>query len=202
NVAATLGRFAGNRTALNGTLDRFPGAARSVHLALLSTHASGDRESVLRHLHTLYGLAGIAGAEQLAALAHHRTDPTAATDTPIEEEIPLARLTEIGHALDAVNAEIARVRPAPAAMPAAAVRRDAPARAVGPLPAELQASLSSLRELLATSSLGALDAFTALRGMLDHHDAPAATAIDDALATLAFAPAMEHVDSLLQEDRP
>ena len=198
NVPATLGRFAGNRSALDGTLDRFPGAARSVHLALLSTHASGDRESVLRHLHTLYGLAGIAGAEQLAALAHHRTDPTA-MEVPIQEEIPLARLTEIGHALDAVNAEIARVRPAPATTPAPALRGDAPVRVKGPLPAGLQASLATLRELLATSSLGALDAFTDLREVLVHHDAPAATAIDDALATLAFAPAMEHVDSLLQE---
>ena len=202
NIDATLARFAGNRSALDGNLDRFPGAARTVYLSLLSAHATGDREGLLRHLHTLYGLAGIAGAEQLAALTHRRSSPAVAADGDSEAVISTPRLAEIGEALDAVIAEIARIRPQQHPPIAPVPATDAPTKRDQPLPAELEASLRDLRELLAASSLGALDVFTALGGALADYDGPATTAIEDALARLAFAPAMERVDTLLHKDSP
>ncbi|WP_222565993.1 CHASE domain-containing hybrid sensor histidine kinase/response regulator [Novilysobacter antarcticus] len=201
NVAATLQRFAGNQAALDGNLDRFSSAARTVHLSLLSAHAAADREAVLRHLHTLYGLAGIAGAEQLASLARgvsHRAVAGAGSPEELPDEATLAR---IGNAIDAVIAEIARIRPGADSVTKTEVDLQAPA-GDGPMPVELEAGLRELRRLLEASSLTALDAFTALRQDLAHHDAPAAAVIDDALANLAFAAALERVDTLLQKDRP
>ncbi|QOW22185.1 CHASE domain-containing hybrid sensor histidine kinase/response regulator [Novilysobacter avium] len=201
NVAATLQRFAGNQAALDGNLDRFASAARNVHLSLLSAHAAGDREAVLRHLHTLYGLAGIAGAEQLALLARGVSNRAVAAEATAGELPDEASLAAIGSAIDAVIAEITRIRPGAGNPTSTQADPQAPVRD-GPLPADLTAGLSELRKLLAASSLTALDTFTGLRQALAHHDPPAAAEIDDALANLAFASAVERVDTLLQKDRP
>ncbi|QOY62871.1 PAS domain S-box protein [Lysobacter sp. H21R4] len=207
NVAATLRRFAGNRAALDGNLDRFSGAARAVHASLVEAHAAADREAVLRHLHTLYGLAGIAGAEQLAALARHASGLAAAVEGEPQRLPDAAVLARIATAIAEVEAEIARIRPpvvTPAPSDAATASAHGPAHgpARGPMSAALAAGLHELRDLLAASSLAALDVFTGLRQALAHHDAPAAAAIEDALANLAFAPARERVDTVLQESRP
>lgn len=196
NVAATLRRFAGNRVALEGNLDRFSSAARNIHLSLLSAHAAADREAVWRHLHTLYGLAGIAGAEQLALLARSASNRAVAAQGSPEELPGEATLAQIGMAIDAVIAEIALIRPA-VDRSAQTVGAPSPTPRDAPMSAELRAGLRELRELLAASSLAALDVFTGLRQALAHHDPSAAAVIDDALANLAFASALERVDTLL-----
>ncbi len=201
NVEATLRRFAGNRRALDGNLDRFPGAVRTVYGSLCSAHADGDREGVLHQLHTLYGLAAIAGAEQLAGLTRGPSTRKAA-GTDVASVISAAGLADIGSALDAVIAEVARIRPDTQQPASIAPTDDPPDHVAGPLPDAMKAVLRELRALLAASSLGALDTFASVRDQLALHDRAAAEAIDRALAELAFLPALEHVDALLQENHP
>jgi len=94
------------------------------------------------------------------------------------------------------------VTPAPSDAATASAHGPAHGPARGPMSAALAAGLHELRDLLAASSLAALDVFTGLRQALAHHDAPAAAAIEDALANLAFAPARERVEIVLEESRP
>lgn len=199
NIDATLRRFAGNRKALDGNLDRFPNAARSVYQNLQSAHADDDRDGALHHLHTLYGLAAIAGAEQLASLARSPAGRKA-SEGDLAAVISAAGVAEIGTALDAVIAEITRMRPGTELGFTTASDHGPATTVAGPLPEEVKVALRELRELLAGSSLRALDAFASVRDVLARHDPAAVQSIDSALAELAFMPAMKRVDALLQEN--
>ena len=64
--APALARFGGKQRAYLAALERFPEAAAALQRDMLQASQEGERESMVRQLHTLRGLAAMIGAHRLA----------------------------------------------------------------------------------------------------------------------------------------
>ncbi|HEX6733757.1 MAG TPA: response regulator [Azonexus sp.] len=154
DMAAALARLGHNRELYNRLAMRFRDSQSDAVQRLRAALASGDVAGAVLTAHTLRGLAGNLGASGLAGAAGELENALKATPATAGDHDN--QLDKLAASLQAVLEALAGHVPPAAAGPAAAQLP----------PAELQAALSRLRQLLDNCDAAALGEFEAVAGSL------------------------------------
>ena len=186
SLSDPLARLGHNRGLLVDLLRQFCRDQRHAADEIAALLQRGDRQSALHLLHTLKGLAGAVGAQSLAQHALSMEERLRAGTDVAENEELLARLREVlGESIRVLSQSAEDLA---ATTPALAAPIGDPARAL-----EL---LARLAVLLEENNMHAMDVFATLKqelgGVLREHLA----ALDESMARLDFATALDRCRNL------
>lgn len=183
-------RFGGNLTLLRNVLQRFPAEMRQ-NLEQLERHCSNaDKPGALMQLHTIKGSAGTMGASGLAALAAELEQRLLRASVEDGQSF-MASPRWLSHLHMQLASDCARLNLAFAASLASVTERQ-PAK----MERDWESDLGSLRELLVSSNLLALQRAEALQDGVPLHSKELYEALKQAVDDLDFHSATVWCDKL------
>ena len=174
-------------------LDRLPAELRE-HID------QGDQAAAMRLLHTVKGVAGTLGAARLADAAATGEQALGASHSPAEARAAVAQVSaRLEAACPALQALLAELGPAPGTpQPGPQALAEAQAEA----PAALRQALQQLARLLQESDMAAVDALARLQQRFGPALGEGSIALDAAVTRLAFEPALQHCQTLIDACPP
>jgi CheY-like chemotaxis protein len=192
DVAAALERMGGNTTMFSTVVHAFTKDLVQVPAHIAGHFAAGDISAAIRALHTLKGLAAMAGARDLSGLAA-RLESRLAAGLAASDQAGL-----VGELQRAVDGTSIALEPVLRQYPIA--RSIPPPQTVGGAPDKLLLTrdLEELRALLEASDMRALSVHTRIGQTHGAMTVPELGAIDEAMAALDFGLAAKLCQGILQ----
>ena len=180
NWQPALARFGGKQRAYLAVLERFPDAAAEMQRDMLQALQDGERETVMRQLHTLKGLAAMMGANHLTDLCKSIEKSLHGVDSNWQPRVPS---DELKQAIDEATTAARLLR----------ARLDDAAPQAPPEPPSTwnDGDLRELMALLETSNLRAMDVYERLRASLAAAHPEAQARIGKALEQLDMPAALQ-----------